>query len=70
MIFTLKWMDNLQQIENHQGIGHLFSVFNLTSCKSVALKENSLTHSFQNYYIKQTKHIPQGFSYMEIRISH
>ena len=33
------------------------------------MKENTLTHSFQNHYSKQTKHPHQGFPYREIRMS-
>ena len=65
MLFTLKWMDNLQQSECHQTICHLFFIFNLTCCEFVALKENTVNHSFQNHYNKQTKHPPQGFPYGE-----
>ena len=50
MVLTLKLMDNLQQIECHQRICHLFFIFNLTCCKFVALKENTLTHFFQNQF--------------------
>ena len=56
MLLTLKWMVNLQQIECHQKICHLFFMFNLTCCKFVALKENALIHSFQNHYSKQTNY--------------
>ena len=34
----------------------LFFIFNLTCYKFVALKENTLNHSFQKHYSKQTKH--------------
>ena len=62
MLLTLKWMDNLQQIEHHQKICHLFFVFNLTCCKFVALKEKSLSLTLvQNHYNKQTKHSLQSF---------
>ena len=63
-------MDNLQYIECHQRICHLFFIFSLTCCKFVALKKNALTHSFQNHYSRQTKHPPQGFPFGEIRMSH
>ena len=56
MLLTLIQMDNLRQIECHQRICNCFFIFNLTCCKFVALKENTLTHSFQNHYSKQTKH--------------
>ena len=36
-------------------------MFILTCCKSVALKENTLTHSFQNHCSKQTKHSSKFF---------
>ena len=32
-------------------------------CKFVDFKEITLTHSFQNHYIKQVKHPPQDFPY-------
>ena len=35
----------------------------LTCCKFVALKENTLSRSFQNYYSNQTKNTPQGVFY-------
>ena len=41
-----------------------FLSFELTCCKFI--KENTLTHSFLNYYRKRIKH-PPGFSYGEIR---
>ena len=44
-------------------------MFNLTCCKFVGFKENTLTHYFQNHYSKQIKHPPQGYSYKEIRMS-
>ena len=53
-------MDNLIQTEHQQRSCHLFSISNLTCCKFVALKENTLSHSFQNYYCNQTKHTPQS----------
>ena len=31
--------------------------------KFIDLKENTLTHSFQNHYSKRVKHPPQGFPY-------
>ena len=34
------------------------------------MKENTLTHSFQNHYSKRIKHPPQGFLYGKIRMSH
>ena len=68
MLLTLKWMDNLQQIESHQRICHLF--YKLTCCTFIDSKENTLTHSFQNYCSKRTKHPPQGFPYGKIRTSH
>ena len=37
--------------------------FNFTYCKSFALEENTLTHSFQNRYSKQINHLHQGFPY-------
>ena len=37
--------------------------FNFTYCKSFALEENTLTHSFQNRYSKQINHFHQGFPY-------
>ena len=43
MLLTLKWMDNLRQTECHQRICHLLFIFNLTRCKFVALKVNTLT---------------------------
>ena len=43
MLLTLKGMDNLQEIECHQRICHLFLIFKLTCYKFVALKENTLT---------------------------
>ena len=43
--------------------------FNLTCCKYVALKKNTLIHSFENNSIRQTKLTTQGFPYEEIRIS-
>ena len=49
MLLTLKWMDNRQQIENYQRFCDLFSIFNLTCCKCVALKERTLTYLFQAY---------------------
>ena len=56
MLLTLEWMDNLQQIECYQRTCHLFFIFNLTCYKFVPLKENTLTHCFENHYSKQTKH--------------
>ena len=61
MLLTLKWMDNLQQIECHQRICHPLLVFKLTCSKYIDLKESTLTHSFQNHHSKQIKHPPQGF---------
>ena len=57
-------MSTFQQIEHHQRICHHFFTFNLTCCKFVALKKNTLTHSFQNHYSKQTKHPPQAFLFI------
>ena len=48
----------------------LFFIFKLKCCKFVALKENTLTLSFRNYYSKHSKHPPQGFPYGEIRMFH
>ena len=42
MLFTLKWRDSLQKIEQHQSVCPLFSMFNITGCKFAALKENTL----------------------------
>ena len=39
----LEWMDNLTKIKHHQRFCYLFSIFNLTCCKFVALKENNLS---------------------------
>ena len=63
-------MANLQQTEHHQRIYHLYSSFNLKRCNFVDLKENALTHSFQNRYSKDTKPPPQEAPYGEIRMSH
>ena len=60
MLLTLKWMDNLQQTECNQRICHLFFIFNLICCKFVALKRNTLSHSFQIHYCKQTKSSPHS----------
>ena len=53
-------MDNRQQIERHQRFSHVFTIVNLACCKLVALKENTITHSFFKvttvYYSKWTKH--------------
>ena len=54
---------NVSYLLNRQRICHLFSIFNFTCCKCVALKENNLTHSCQSYYSKHTKHTPQGCPY-------
>ena len=69
MLLSLKWIDNLQYIERHQRICHLFFIFKLTCCKFIDLKENTLNHSFQNHYSKKIKHPHQGFSYEKIRMS-
>ena len=56
MLLTLKWMDNLQYTQHHHIMCDLFFIFNLTCYKFVTLKENTLTHSFQNHFSKQTNH--------------
>ena len=68
MLLTLKWMDDLKYIECHQRIFQVFFIFHLICCKFVALKENTLTHFFQNHNSKQTKHPHQSCSYGEIRM--
>ena len=40
-------------------------MFNLTCCKFVRFKENTLTHYFQNHQSKQIKHPPQCHLYEE-----
>ena len=39
-------------------------------CKLVVLKENIVTHSFQNHCSKHLKHPSQSFPYEEIKMSH
>ena len=51
------------QIEHHQRFCFLISISNLTCCKFVALKENTLYHSFQNYNSNHTKLTSQGAFY-------
>ena len=53
MFPTLKWKDNVQQIEHHQINWHVIFILNLRCCKFVALKENTFTRFFQNHYSKQ-----------------
>ena len=38
-----------------------FFIFKLTCSKVIYLKENTLTHSFENHYSKRIKHPLQGF---------
>ena len=46
-----------------------FSSLTLHAVKFIALKENTLTHSFQNHYSSRPNTL-QNFPYGEIKMSH
>ena len=71
MLLTLKWIIfsrlHAIRIACHQHA--VFFIFNITCCKFVALKGNTLTLSFQNYSSRRPSTL-RNFSYGEIKMSH